>query len=146
MRRPYLGAIGELVFGEVDLSERAFAYQLPKSIVSDILEILVRKFAVGSSKLAQSSKFRPLYECVTLTQGALGMTWQAIQQSSSQHKVTLQDFPRIPKIPWPFVPAPRLSPYLFAYPPLRAAKTAFSLAHDRRVSRVLEISATVSLS
>lgn len=97
MRRPYLGAISELVFGEVDLSERAFAYELPKSIVSDILEILVRELAVGISRLTQSSKSRRLHECVTLTQGALGMTWQAIQQSSSQHKVTLQDFPRIPK-------------------------------------------------
>jgi len=41
---PYLGAIGEFMVGEVDLSEGSFSDQSPKSIVADRLEIFCREF------------------------------------------------------------------------------------------------------
>lgn len=42
-----LGAIGELVGGEINLAEGTFSYQLSQGIVSDMFEVLVREFAVG---------------------------------------------------------------------------------------------------
>jgi hypothetical protein len=40
-----LGAIGELVRGQVDLAEAAFADESPESVVADGVEIRGRKFA-----------------------------------------------------------------------------------------------------
>lgn len=44
-----LGAIGELVVGQVYLSERSFSYQTAQSVVSDRPEIFARELAVKRS-------------------------------------------------------------------------------------------------
>lgn len=137
VRTTDLGAIGKLVFGKVNLSERAFANQLSKPIISDILEVLVGEFATVEVRTALDRHSELLLEKFLVRPGKLPR--KATISTNSKPR-----FPQV-KIPWPFVPAPRLLPYLFAYPP-RAAKTALSLAHDHQVSRVLQISATISFS
>lgn len=123
------------MFGEINLSERAFAYKLSKPIISDILEVLVGEFAIVQVRTALDRYSKLLLEKFLVRPGKLPRK-ATISTNSIPH------FSQV-KIPWPFVPAPRLLPYLFACPP-RAAKTALSLAHDHQVSHVLPISATIS--
>ncbi len=73
----HLGAIGELVGGQVDLAKRALADQAAQGVVSDRLEVLVREFAVRGSVSVGRGELGELgpysrsswYECASCGRG-----------------------------------------------------------------------------
>lgn len=55
-RSTHLGAIGELMGGQVDLAKGAFANETAEGIVADRLEVLARKFTAENQPRSATSR------------------------------------------------------------------------------------------
>lgn len=72
MAAAYLGAIAELVRGQVDFPKAAFANQLAQRVVADTLEVRRREFTGAVSILCMRMR-----SYAQLTREAACMSWRA---------------------------------------------------------------------
>lgn len=90
----HLGAIGELVGGQIHLAKGSFANEAAERVIADRLKIVAREFTVEVETLAVSKaasrKGRVKQRASQLTPRAPGRNWQATRHRSVSHTRTSQ--------------------------------------------------------
>ena len=114
----HLGAIRELVGGQVDLAKGAFANEAAEGVIANRLEVLAREFA--AERQPPRSATKPQRDTTGAQDTHSRSSWYEVASwnghqtsvsppSSVHHAIPLQRR-QTKNPPWPFVPAPRPSP------------------------------------